>query len=124
MKEEVENLLKTSKFFEDNARFDVSKERYAMAMFHLEQALQLLLKAFLLNTLGTFKKTHDLHVLFDDVSKIVPEIKEIHEKNWLIIERLREAYIGARYFGFIYSKEEVENAFKLIDGVRKCLNLK
>ncbi len=50
-------------------------------MFHLEQALQLLLKYILAKEVGYFSKTHSPSVLGEEVRRIYPEIAEVFDRN-------------------------------------------
>ena len=42
------------------ADVDAAEQRYDIALFHLEQAAQLMLRAYLLRTVGDFPRTHHL----------------------------------------------------------------
>ncbi|MEM2896982.1 MAG: HEPN domain-containing protein [Candidatus Bathyarchaeia archaeon] len=61
--EEIERLLKRSGEFNDAAEFHYSRKSFDLAAFNLEQALQLFLKAKLLEKGIEFPKTHTLRKL-------------------------------------------------------------
>lgn len=60
-------LRKNSLSFLKEAERDLNEGEYNLAMFHLEQALQLALKFVLYERTGTYEKTHNL---LEDVIRI------------------------------------------------------
>jgi HEPN domain-containing protein len=55
-----EELVSRAIYFYRVSSYDASAGRYDIALFHLEQAVQLALKAYLLKTLGDFPKIRSL----------------------------------------------------------------
>ena len=107
-----EKLFERAKKFLREAEDDIKKEFFDLAAFHLEQSLQLFLKAILLKKVGFFSKTHSIEILKEEIEKVEPKIFELLQKNKEIVANLERAYIGARYLPFDYSKEEVEKMLK------------
>ncbi len=100
---------------------DVSAGRYDIALFHLEQAVQLSLKAYLLKTLGDFPRTHsikDLVELSEDSCLV-----KLSEEKWYVIDILEDAYTGARYFLRSYGEREYNEAKNFVEGVFKCIGI-
>jgi len=123
MKREIEVLLKRAEGFIKDALEDVKREDYDLAMFHIEQACQLIIKAKFLELTGYFEKTHSLRQLLSSLSKIFKEreIKEFLEKNWNIFRDLEFAYISSRYLPEEFRKEDVEKALKLYENLKRLL---
>ena len=95
---------------------DLKREDYDLAMFHIEQACQLIVKAKLLDLTGYFEKTHSLRKLLSDLSSI----KFVNE-NWSMLRNLEFAYIASRYLPEEFKKEEVEEALKVYKKLREIL---
>lgn len=72
----MKELLERAKRFLVDAEDDIKKEFYDLAMFHLEQSLQLLLKYILATEVGYFSKTHSLSSLKEEVRHVNREIAE------------------------------------------------
>lgn len=123
MKKEVKTLLERAEKFERDARFDFEHEDYELAMFHIEQSAQLIIKAKLLDIKGSFKKTHNLRELLREIADIHEKEKINHflEKNKVILRNLERAYISSRYFYEEFFKEEVEEGFRLLKELKKLL---
>ncbi|MEM5828004.1 MAG: HEPN domain-containing protein [Candidatus Aenigmatarchaeota archaeon] len=111
-----EKLLERAKRFLKEAEDDIKKEFYDLAIFHLEQALQLLIKHILAKEVGYFSKTHSLRVLAEEVKKVKPDLAKFLKKNENLLLELERAYIGSRYLPFDYSREE---AVELMNFVKK-----
>jgi len=123
MKREIEVLLKRTEGFIKDALEDIRREDYDLAMFHIEQACQLIIKAKLLELTGYFEKTHSLRQLLLDLSKVFKEkeIKEFLENNWETFRNLEFAYISSRYMPEEFRKADVEKALKLYEELKKLL---
>jgi len=123
MKEEIKVLLRRAKIFEEDARNDFENKNFDIAMFHLEQAAQLLIKAKLLDLKGSFTKTHSLRLLLSELSRSWKrkEIKKFIKKYLKVLRDLERAYISSRYIYEEFFEDEVRNAFKLIKELRKLL---
>ncbi|MCS7369571.1 MAG: HEPN domain-containing protein [archaeon GBS-70-058] len=90
-----EEMVARAKHFLNVSEYDVSAGRYDIALFHLEQSVQLALKAYLLKVFGDFPKIHSLKDLIDLSENNC--LKKLAEDLWYIIDILEDAYIGARY---------------------------
>jgi len=123
MKEEIEIILRRSESFIKDALEDIKREDFDLAMFHIEQACQLLIKAKLLEIVGYFEKTHSLRKLLVYLSKFFKEneIKIFIKKNWQILRNLEYAYITSRYLPEEFNREEVESALKFYEKLKKLL---
>ncbi|AGT36154.1 hypothetical protein N186_09090 [Thermofilum adornatum] len=58
-------MVERAKHFYRISDNDASTGRYDIALFHLEQAVQLALKAYLLRTIGDFPRTHSIKDLVE-----------------------------------------------------------
>ncbi|RLI86979.1 MAG: DNA-binding protein [Archaeoglobales archaeon] len=119
MKEEIKMYLERAKKFKRNAEFNFKNGDYDLAMFHIEQACQLMIKAKLLDLKGYFERTHSLRKLLSEID--VEGIKEFINKYKVVLRNLERAYITSRYYFEEFFKEEVEEAFKALDELKKIL---
>ena len=101
--------------------YDASAGRYDIALFHLEQAVQLALKAYLLKTLGDFPKIHSLKDLIDVCENNC--LRNLVDEKWYIVDVLEDAYIGGRYFIRRYNLREYEESRRFVEGVFKCIGI-
>ena len=85
--------------------------------------MQLLVKAKMLDLKGYFERTHSLRKLFGDLKEIggVSEVDRLLRKYRTELRNLERAYITSRYYFEEFFKEEVEEAFKTLDELRKIL---
>ena len=90
MKREIEILLKRAEGFVKDALEDLKRDDYDLAMFHIEQACQLIVKAKLLDLTGYFEKTHSLRKLLGDLSSVLKkeEIEKFVNENWNTLRNL------------------------------------
>ena len=123
MREEINVLLRRAESFIKDALEDLKREDFDLAMFHIEQACRLLIKAKLLEHTGYFEKTHSLRRLLNDLSKIFKqnEIEKFIKENWQMLRNLEYAYITSRYLPEEFRKEEVEQALQLYEKLKKLL---
>lgn len=112
-------LLERAKEFLINSEFNIKKGFYSLAIFNLEQALQLLIKYVLLSKIGYFSKTHSLVELKEELKEVNKEFAKFLEENEEILLELERAYIGARYLGFEYTEKEAKKYLKF---VKECFN--
>lgn len=75
-KEEERHLLKRSKESLETAECQTNKNFYDLAVFSLEQALQLFLKSKVLAEGINYPRTHSVRSLLEILSDIVPENKK------------------------------------------------
>ncbi len=112
----MKELLERARKFLKEAEDDIEKEFYDLAVFHLEQSLQLLFKYILAAKIGYFSKTHSLVLLKEEIRNVLPEFASFLDEHHQHLRELERAYIGARYLPFKYEKEE---AMKLLEVVKK-----
>lgn len=122
-KEEVEKFVEKAKGFEDMAKFNFEKKRYDLAMFCLEQASQIYIKAKLLELIGEFPRTHDLVELLRELSVVykTKEVEKFVDENISSLTKLVDAYITSRYYTRKFYKEEVEEVFSLLSKLKELL---
>ncbi|RLI84726.1 MAG: DNA-binding protein [Archaeoglobales archaeon] len=115
MKREIEILLKRAEGFVKDALEDLKRDDYDLAMFHVEQACQLIVKAKLLDLTGYFEKTHSLRKLLGDLSSVLKkeEIEKFVNENWNTLRNLEFAYITSRYLPEEFKRDEVEEALRV-----------
>lgn len=101
--------------------YDADAGRYDIALFHLEQAVQLALKAYLLKTVGDFPKIHSLKELIEVCEDEC--LKKLANEKWYIIDILEDAYIGGRYFIRKYDFREYEESKKFIEEMFRCIGI-
>ena len=123
MKEEVELYLKRAEKFRKNALFNFENKDYDLAMFHIEQAMQLVIKAKMLDLKGYFERSHILRKLLGDLKKIEKgkKLEEFLKNYKKELRDLERAYITSRYYFEEFFREEVERAFKALDELHGIL---
>ncbi len=122
-KAEVEKFVEKAKGFEDMAKFNFEKKRYDLAIFCLEQASQIYIKAKLLELIGEFPRTHDLVELLKGLSVVykTKEIEKFVDENISSLTKLVDAYIASLYYTRKFYKEEVEESFSLLSKLKELL---
>ena len=122
MREEVKAFLRRSMKFERNAIWNLEQGDYDLAVFHVEQAVQLLVKVKLLEVVGDFPKTHSVITLLELLYKVTRDerIKRFIRENKVKLARLVDAYISSRYFVREFYKEEAEEALNLLKELKTC----
>ncbi len=107
------------------AERDLNEGEYNLAMFHLEQALQLALKYALYERTGTYERTHNVIKLLDDLVRITnnDRLRELLDSEASILDLIQQAYIGASYLPFEYSKNSVIATLRLVKVVLNELRL-
>jgi Uncharacterized conserved protein related to C-terminal domain of eukaryotic chaperone, SACSIN len=118
MKEEDFLKERAHRFFKE-AEDDIKKGFYDLAVFHLEQALQLKIKYLLAKKIGYFSKTHLITQLINEASRVFQNILDFFLNFKEEIEELEVAYTGARYLAINYSKEKAE---RLLNFVKKAFD--
>lgn len=106
---EAEVLRERARMFLENSRDLLEKGFYDLAVFNLEQYCQLMLKYKLLVKTGAYPRTHSLTTLVDILSKIEPSVKALLEREdyLIMLTKLEDAYIGARYLPRRHTEVEV-----------------
>ena len=94
-----------------------------MAIFCLEQASQIYIKAKLLELIGEFPRTHDLVELLKELSVVykTKEIEKFVDENISSLTKLVDAYIASLYYTRKFYKEEVEESFSLLSKLKELL---
>ncbi len=122
MEEELYRILKErAEYFFKISKKDCEEGRYDIALFHIEQALQLALKAYLLREKGDFPRVHDLFTLIELADN--SELNRLAEDKWYIVNILVDAYLGSRYFPRKYGKKEFEESLKFAEDTLRCLDI-
>ncbi len=111
-------------FFKEGER-NLNEGKYNLAMFHLEQALQLGLKYKLYELTGTYDKTHDIIILLNKIIELTKDnkLKEIMDKEYVTLELIKQAYISSRYLPFTYDKKSVEKAYQVVKNILNVLGI-
>jgi HEPN domain-containing protein len=93
-----------------------NNQNYNLAMFSLEQSLQLALKYYLSELTGSFPRTHDIVDLLKKIVELTnnSKLSEILKNDICTLDLLKEAYIASRYLPSNYDKEAVEKAMNLV----------
>ncbi|MEB3778777.1 MAG: HEPN domain-containing protein [Desulfurococcales archaeon] len=110
-----------AKHFLKASEFDVSEERYDIALFHLEQAVQLAIKVYLLRELGDFPRIRSLYDLIEVAGNEC--LKGLAEEQWYVIDILDDAYTGSRYFIRRYGEKEYKAARQFVERVFQCTGI-
>jgi HEPN domain-containing protein len=108
------------------AEYAYKRKRYDLAMFNLEQAVQLYLKYKIWQKLGDFEKTHSITKLLKDFGRVYKKSKAINKfikENLKLINNLEVAYIESRYLPAQFFKEDIDKAFEFLNKLKKLINL-
>jgi HEPN domain-containing protein len=108
------------------AEYAYKRKRYDLAMFNLEQAIQLYLKYKIWQKLGDFEKTHSVNKVLKDFGKVYKKSKAINKfikENLKLINDLEIAYIEIRYLPAQFFKEDVDKTFEFLNKLKKLINL-
>jgi len=112
--EEVNLLFQRARNFLDSSKDRLDKKDWDLTCFLSEQALQLYLKATILELKGDVPKTYSLRKLIALINQI-SEVKINVDRNSLLF--LESSYLNAREINFIYEKEDAENALNITEEV-------
>ena len=113
-KEEIDLLIKRSKEFLDAAKERIKKKSWDLACFMAEQAVQLFLKAIILETGGEYPRTHSLRELFAMIGFLTENEIKYDRKALAFLEG---AYFSLRYLSITYNEEDARNAIKTAEEV-------
>ena len=121
--EEFKFFKERAKRFFISARENYKKGFYDLAIFDLEQCAQLLLKSKLLEKVGEFPKTHSLSLLLEEIGKLGNKkaANQFFAENSILITKLEDSYIAARYFPRKFFREEVKELFSFVKKLKKFL---
>lgn len=124
-KDEMELLLKRSKRFLETAEYQFDIGYYDLAMFSLEQASQLFLKAKLLENGVDYPRSRSVAALLEMLGKVAEEKREavetLMEKYLTESGLLEDAYITSKYVAREYRREEVKKAMESVKTVMKSV---
>ena len=123
-KDESEHLAKRSKEFLETAEFQINKGLYGIAVFSLEQALQLFLKSKLLIAGADYPRVHGVRTLLEILSKIESDEEKTSTRQLLSdylfeLGTLEDAYITSRYVMREFTEEEALRLMKTVKEVMK-----
>jgi HEPN domain-containing protein len=123
-KEEEKRLLKRSSDFLATARYQVTEGFYDLAIFSLEQALELFLKAKVLEEGVDYPRTHSVRSLLEILSQLRPDseksaVKSILERYLMELGVLEDAYISSRYVVREFTKREAEKLTLAVKEIMK-----
>ena len=118
-------LKEKAETFLEDAQYDISREKWFAAAFHLEQTVQLYLKYFLFKKYGDYPKIHSLNELFDEFKKGFPEkskeIEKIQKDKASVIGDLNQAYITSRYLPVDFTRQQIEKMLEFATDLIKFL---
>ena len=120
--ERIHLLIRRARGFLEGALFHFRRGGYDIAVFNLEQALQLYLKAVLLKLTGYYPEVHSIRTLLSHIyeqtgDKRIPEFTRRYRFALALIEH---AYTGTRYGDMTFDRDTAKRLLNI--GV-KCLQL-
>jgi HEPN domain-containing protein len=117
----AESLRKRAREYIETYEFHLSHAIYALAVFDLEQALQLSVKASLLEEGVAYPRTHSIRRLLELLADVRNDEKLRGKIREYAVELrlLEEAYISSRYVATEFSEDEVLMVKKAFDEVIK-----
>jgi HEPN domain-containing protein len=123
-RDEAEYLLERSKQFLETAKYQIGKGFFSLAVFSLEQALQLSLKSKMLASGVDYPRSHSVRTLLEMLLDLVPEvekvtIRQILDSYLLELGMLEDAYITSRYVRREFRREEAEVLMRVVKEVMK-----
>lgn len=116
--------------FLTDARLDYNEGYYDLSAFHVEQALQLYIKAVIFELFGKEYEGHGIRELLGYLAKLLREndYKELADRVEETTRRLRgelisieDAYIDSRYEDVEYDREDVERLINTAEGIINLL---
>jgi HEPN domain-containing protein len=119
---EYKYLLERSRRFLETAELQLNRGFYDLAVFSLEQSLQLYLKAYLLKLGLELPKKWSIRRLLELIYKITnsDEIRNTLANYAVEIGSIEDAYITSRYVAREYCEEEAK---KLLQTVREVMDI-
>ena len=115
--------MRRSRRFYDTAIMQMDRGFHDIAVFSLEQSLQLFLKASLLKLGVDFPRTHSVRRLLELIHEVTGEdrVKEVLHRFSVELGALEDAYITSRYVPRDYTSEEAERLRKVVEEVMKVV---
>jgi len=114
--DEYRLLIERSRRFLETARMQMDKGFYDLAVFSLEQSLQLYLKASLLKLGVDYPRTHSVRKLLELLGELAEseEVRELLSEYAVELGALEDAYITSRYIPREYTLEEASRLFQAV----------
>ncbi len=121
--EDVERLLERSMWFFETALMQAGRGFYDLAVFSLEQSLQLYLKSCLLRLGVDYPRTHSVRKLLEIIRDITGDrdVEEILSRYAVELGSLEDAYITSRYVARTYTAGEVERLKNTVEEIRNVV---
>jgi len=124
-RDEVEHLEKRAREFLKTADYQAGEGMYALAIFSLEQALQLFLKSRLLLHGIDYPRTHGLKKLLSMLASVSSEhelpIRNLIKEKSLEFSFLEDAYISSRYLLKEFGEGEYRRVRAVVEEVMRLL---
>ncbi|MCI2415732.1 MAG: HEPN domain-containing protein [Candidatus Aramenus sp.] len=120
----VERLKRRARRFLDDANEDLAKGYYDVALFHVEQTIQLYVKGVILELFGKEYTGHGVRELLSYLAKLLDEngykelslrVSEFTRENRLNLLKIEDAYISSRYEDVEYDVKEAEESLGLAE---------
>jgi len=121
MKEFCERLKERGERFLVDAELDFESKEYDVALFHVEQAVQLFLKAKIVSFGVEFPKVHEISKLLKILKELGVKGVEELTKNRKVVELLEFSYVSSRYLPVSFSKEDVKEAIEFAKRLKEIL---
>ncbi len=109
-KDHVELLIKRAKNFLEIAKDRLNKKDWDLTCFNIEQAVQLYLKATILEISGELPRIHSIRQLVSIFLRLTKQEVKWDRKSLILLE---SAYFNSRYLSFSYEKEDAEEALRI-----------
>jgi len=99
----------------------MSRGMYALAIFDLEQAAQLYVKARLLEEGVAYPRTHSIRRLLELLASVKDDerLKKVIKEYAVELKLLEEAYISSRYVASDFSEDEVIEVKKVVEEIMR-----
>ncbi|AEM38634.1 HEPN domain protein [Pyrolobus fumarii 1A] len=111
--------LEKAYVFLEEAKDDISRERYWLACFHAQQFAELALKAVLVKLVGSFPFTHSLVELLEAIESLGYRVEE---ELYSTAEALEKHYTMARYPGarlVVYNRRTAIRCIEYAERIRR-----
>jgi len=121
---EIDIFKERAREFVFNAKTSAKRRKYDVAVFNLEQAIQLFLKYLLAKKLGDFPKTHSITFLLKELAKAYNKEKLVEifiKENLSMLSILESAYITTRYLPHHWSKDHWDQLWNFFNKLRSFL---
>jgi len=121
--EEYNYLLERSRRFLITAEMQIERGFYDLAIYSLEQALQLYLEACLLKLGVDYPRTHSVRRLLELIYRLTGSegIKGVLVDYAIELGVLEDAYITSRYIAREYSEEEARRVYQVVGEVMRVV---